>query len=57
MDGHVSIHIIDVIVNETGGNGDEVGGKVIYSPITSIQLVWDTSSEEGIDFKSIVESH
>ena len=29
MDGHVAIRVIDIIVNETGGDGDEVGGKVI----------------------------
>ena len=56
MDGHVAVRIIDIIVNETGGDGDEVGGGS-YSPITSLQLVWDPSSKGGIDFKSIFNSH
>ena len=29
MDGHVAVHVMDVIVDETGGDGDEVGWKVI----------------------------
>ena len=29
MDDHVAVRVIDVIVNETGGDGDEVGGEVI----------------------------
>ena len=28
MDDHVAVRVIDVIVNETGGDGDEVGGKL-----------------------------
>ena len=31
MDGNVDVRVIDVIFNETGGDGDEVGGS--YSPI------------------------
>ena len=51
---HVAVRVIDGILNKISGDGDEMGEK--YSPITSIQLVWDTSSNEVINFKIIVNS-